>query len=150
MADAPRDNETRRAIVDAISASVRDTPLRSNPAFVALDAILVEGTPGDVLVSFLAGEATTQGNGVVSGGAMANMLDSAMAVAALSQLRPGQTCTTISLTVNMMRPAVAGRLYVRARVDRLGRRVAFAHGQLLNGDDVLLATGSSSLAVIGE
>ncbi len=102
-----------------------------------------------MLVAFAVGEETTQGNGVVSGGTMAAMLDSAIAAAVLSTLKPGETCTTISLTVNMLRPAMMGRLYVRAEVDKLGLRVAFAHGKLLNEDRVPLATASSSLAVIG-
>lgn len=146
-AEAP-DNETRRMIAAAVAAGARDVPLDCNPAFVALGAVLVEGAPGDVLVAFTAGEETTQGNGVVSGGIMAAMLDGAMAVAVLSALKPGETCSTISLTVNMLRPAATGRLYVRAGVEKLGRRVAFAHAQLLSPDRVPLATASSSLAVI--
>lgn len=143
----PADNESRRMIADAIEKGLRDVPLDCNPAFVALDAVLIDGAPGDVLVAFTAGEETTQGNGVVSGGILAAMLDSAMAVAVLSALKPGETCSTISLTVNMLRPAATGRLYVRAGVEKLGRRVAFAHAQLLNEKQVPLATASSSLAV---
>lgn len=135
-------------IAEAVEKGERDVPLNCNRAFEALEAVLVDGGVGDVLVAFTAGEDTTQGNNVVSGGTMAAMLDGAMAVAVLSALKPGQTCSTISLTVNMLRPGAPGRLYVRAGVERLGRRVAFAHGQLLNEDKVPLATASSSLAVI--
>lgn len=149
MSETP-DNETRRFIAEAVAAERRDVALDCNPAFVALAAVLVEGTPGDVLVSFEAGEATAQGNGVVSGGTLAAMLDAGMAVAVLSALKPGQTCSTISLNVNMLRPGRLGRLYVRAGVEKLGGRVAFAHAQLLNEERVPLATASSSLAVIAQ
>jgi uncharacterized protein (TIGR00369 family) len=142
------DNETRRAIASAIETGQRDVPLNCNPAFAALEAVLVDGGPGDVLVRFTARQETTQGNGVVGGGTLANMLDSAIAVAVLSVLKPGQTCSTISLTVNMLRPAKPGQLYVRAGVEKLGRRIAFAHGQLLSEDRKPLATASSSLALI--
>lgn len=144
----PADNETRRFIADAIAAGRHEVPLDCNPAFAAMGAVLVDGTPGEVIVSFAAGEGTTQGNGVVSGGTLAAMLDGAMAVAMLSALKPGQTCSTISLTVNMLRPGKLGRLYVRAEIEKLGGRVAFAHAQLLSEDRTTLATGSSSLAVI--
>lgn len=144
----PADNETRRLIAAAIAEGARDVPLDCNPAFASMEAMLVDGAPGDVLVAFTAREETTQGNGVVSGGTLAAMLDGAMAVAVLSALKPGETCSTISLTVNMLRPAAVGRLYVRAGVERLGRSVAFAHGQLLNEDRMPLATASSCLAVI--
>lgn len=149
MSEGPsEDNETRRFIAEAIAAGRHDHPLDCNPAFAAMGAVLVDGTPGEVIVSFEAGEDAAQGNEVVSGGTLAAMLDGAMAVAVLSALKPGQTCSTISLTVNMLRPGKLGRLYVRAEVEKLGGRVAFAHAQLLNEDRVILATGSSSLAVL--
>lgn len=142
------DNETRRFIADVVAAGRRDVALTCNPAFETMGAVLVEGAPGDVLVSFEAGEATAQGNGVVSGGTLAAMLDSAMAVAVLSALKPGQTCSTISLNVNMLRPAMLGRLSVRAGVEKLGGRVAFAHARLLDRAGATVATATSSLAVI--
>lgn len=144
------DNETRRFIAEAIAAGRHDVALDCNPAFAAMGAVLVDGTPGEVIVSFEAGEDTAQGNGVVSGGVLAAMLDGAMAVAVLSALKPGQTCSTISLNVNMLRPGKLGRLYVRAEVEKLGGRVAFAHAQLLDEERVTLATGASSLAVLGK
>lgn len=144
----PEDNETRRFIAEAVAAGRHDVLLDCNPAFTAMGAVLVDGTPGEVIVSFEAGENTAQGNGVVSGGTLAAMLDGAMAVAVLSALKPGQTCSTISLNVNMLRPGKLGRLYVRAEVEKLGGRVAFAHAQLLNEDRATLATASSSLAVL--
>jgi uncharacterized protein (TIGR00369 family) len=147
MSEVP-DNETRRFIADALAAGRGEVALTCNPAFEAMGAVLVEGTPGDVLVSFEAGENTAQGNGVVSGGTLAAMLDSAMAVTVLSALKPGQTCSTISLNVNMLRPAVVGRLFVRAGVEKLGGRVAFAHARLLDRADAVVATATSSLAVI--
>lgn len=147
MTEAP-DNETRRFIADALAADRREVALTCNPAFESMGAVLVQGTPGEVLVSFEAGEHTAQGNGVVSGGTLAAMLDGAMAVAVLSALKPGQTCSTISLNVNMLRPGLVGRLFVRASVEKLGGRVAFAHARLVDGAEAVVATGTSSLAVI--
>lgn len=48
----------------------------------------------------------------------------------------------------MLHPAAKGRLYVRAGVEKLGRRNAFAYAQLLNEERVPLAIALSSLAVI--
>lgn len=149
-APALADNDTRRLVADAVASGQRDVSIAAGcPSLAALEAVLVEGAPGDVLLSFVAGEDATQGNGVVSGGTMANMLDTGMAMAVLSALKPGHTCATISLNVNMLRAGAIGRLFVRAGVEKLGRTVAFAHAQLLDGDKKVLATGSSSLAVIG-
>jgi len=145
---SPADNDTRRYIAAAITAGTRNVPLECNPAFVSLGAVLIEGAPGDVVVGFAAGKHTMQGNGAISGGTIAAMLDTAIAVAVLSALQPGEDCSTISLTVNMLRRATIGGLKVQARVDKLGRRVAFAHGQLWNDDQVLIASATSSLAVV--
>jgi len=147
---ASTDNEMRRLIAEAIERGTRNVPLIGDPGFESLGAIFVEGTPGDVLLAFAASSENARDIGVVSGGIMAAMLDTAMAVAVLSALRPGQSCTTISLTVNMMRPAPVGRLYVRAKVEKLGRSIGFAHGQLLSTEQVQLATASSSMAVISH
>lgn len=142
-----QDNETRRFIAEAVEAGRRDVPLHVNPAFNALDAMLVEGVAGDIILSFTADESMVQGNGVVGGGALAAMLDSALAAAVLSALKPGQNCATITLTVNMLRAAAPGTLFARAEVEKLGRSVAFAHAQLLDENRKLLATATSSLAV---
>jgi uncharacterized protein (TIGR00369 family) len=123
-------------------------PLRVNPAFESLNAILVEGLAGQVTVSFTVGSGTVQGNGVVGGGTIANMLDSAMAVAVLSMLNRGQTCSTISLNVSMLRGASPGELVTEARVDKLGSRVGFAHARLLTTAGRLVATASSTLAIL--
>lgn len=151
MADSPLeppDNETRRTIADAVARGARDFPLTVNPAFAAMKAVLVEGSPGEVSVAFTAGPEATQGNGVVSGGALAAMLDSAMAVAVLSCLPPRQTCSTVSLTVNMLKPGLAGRFVAKASVVRLGGRMGFARAQLYAPNEALVADAISSLAIL--
>lgn len=145
---ALQDNPTRAFIAEVIASSQRDVALDINPAFSSLECVLEEGTPGCVTMRFTAGPQTAQGNGVVGGGTLANILDCGLAVSALSILAPGQTCSTISLTVNMLRAAGVGTLWVRAKVDRAGRRVVFAQAQLYDSGQRLVATASSSLAVV--
>lgn len=142
------DNQTRAFIAAAVASGLADQPLDINPAFVSLSAVLQHGVPGEVVVRFTADAASTQGNGVVSGGTLASMLDCGIAVAVLSALKPGQTCSTISLAVNMQRGAGVGELRVEAKVDRLGRRVAYAQAQLFNADHQLIANATSALLVL--
>lgn len=144
----PADNETRRQIAEAAANGTRHVRLDTNPTFIALDAILEEATSGTVVVTFNAGHETTQGNGVVGGGTLAAMLDAGMAAAVMSALTPGHVPTTISLTVNMLRPGAPGRLRVEAAVERLGRRVTFASARIMNTEGAVLANGTSSLAII--
>jgi uncharacterized protein (TIGR00369 family) len=143
------DNPDRKFIADAVAAGLTDVPIDTNPQFRGLSSRLIKGIPGDVTLSFIAGPDTEQGNGVVSGGAMATMLDSAMAMAVLSKIVKGQTCSSISLTINMMRPAQLGKLVVRATVDKLGRQVAFASATLMDEEgSKLFASAVSSLLII--
>lgn len=150
MTHPTHDNPTRAFIADAIAQRRFDTRIDINPAFEALETTLLESTPGSVHIAFTAGPSTLQGNGVVSGGTLAQMLDSAMALAGLSVLAPGQTCATISLTVQMQRPAAPGRLTAKAQVERSGKRVSFTNAQLFDAQGKLVASGSSSLAVFAE
>lgn len=142
------DNETRRTIADALERGMRNFPLTVNPAFAAMKTMLVEGSPGEVTVLFHAGVETTQGNGVVNGGALATMLDNGMAVAVLSALEPGRSCSTVSLTVNMLKPGLVGEFVVIASVVKLGGRIAFAQAQLYSAAKELVANATASLAIL--
>lgn len=150
MTTQRHDNPTRAFLADALEQRRFGTPLDINPAFTSLETTLLEGTPGAVSIGFTAGPHTLQGNGVVGGGTLAQMLDCALALAGLSVLAPGQTCATISLTVHMQRPAAPGRFTASAKVERSGRTVSFTTAQLFDANGKLVASGSSSLAVFAE
>jgi uncharacterized protein (TIGR00369 family) len=143
------DNPTRAYMAEAVASGHKNVPLDVNPALVSLSALLVESTNGELVFRFTASQSTTQGNGVVGGGTQASMLDLAMAMAVLAQLKPGYTCASINLSVNMQAAAQQGHLFAVARVDRIGRQVAFARAELYDGERRrLIANATSSLAVI--
>ena len=145
------DNPTRALFAEAVSSGQRNVTLDANPALVSLSALLVESRDGELVIRFTAPRTATQGNGVVSGGTLASMLDLAMAMAVLSRLKPGSTCATISLTVNMQAAGQEGHFVAVAGVDRVGRQIAFAHAKLYDAErSRLIANATSSLAVIAE
>lgn len=125
-----RDNPDRAFLHDLLAAQVRDVRLDMNPALTSLRATLLAGSAGALSVGFTAPDYSVQGNGVVSGGTLASMLDFAMALALLSQLPPGRTCATISLAINMIEPGYVGEFVADARVKRLGARVSFVEAKL--------------------
>jgi uncharacterized protein (TIGR00369 family) len=146
-----RDNPTRALVAEAVAEGRLNVLLDANPALVSLGAMLLQGEPGDLRLRFEVKQSCTQGNGVVSGGTLASMLDIAMAMAVLSVLPLGRTCATTSLSVNMIASAQAGAFLARATVDRSGRSVAFARADLYHPDGQrLLATASSTLALFDE
>jgi uncharacterized protein (TIGR00369 family) len=145
------DNPTRAFVAEAVASGHRDVSLDINPALTSLSSVLVESKDGELLIRFTAPHSATQGNGVVSGGAQASMLDLAMAMSVLAQLKPGTTCATISLSVNMQAAAQQGHLFAVARVDRIGRQVAFARAELYDSERKrVLANATSSLALFRE
>lgn len=145
------DNPTRAQVAGAVAAGHRDVVLDANPALLSLGTVLAEGEPGALKLRFEAPASSAQGNGVVSGGTLASMLDLSIAMAVLSRLPPGRTCATISLTVNMMAAAQVGPILATASVERLGRNVAFARAALFDPTGQrLLASASSSLSLFEE
>ncbi|OUM01609.1 PaaI family thioesterase [Variovorax sp. JS1663] len=143
------DNPTRAYMADAVASGRRHVPLTVNPALASLSALLVESAGKELVIRFTAPRTATQGNGVVGGGTLANMLDLAMAMSVLSQLKPGYTCTTISLTVNMQSAGQEGHFIAVAEADRVGRQIAFAHAKLYDaGRSRLVANATSALAVM--
>lgn len=151
MTEEAKDNPDRLFIEQAITKGqfgVEGVAIETNAFFRGMRTRLVGGSPSKVEIAFTIGVDAIQGNGVVGGGALASMLDCAMATATLSALKQGSTCATINLTVNMLGPGAPGEFRAVAEVDRLGRRVAFASAKLFDARAKLVATATCALALI--
>lgn len=88
--------------------------------------------------------------GSVHGGFAATLLDSACGCAVHSRLSADQAYTTLELKVAYHRgmSAATGKVRAIGTVLTMGRRVAFAEAQLLDSEDRLLASASSTLLVM--
>ncbi len=86
----------------------------------------------------------TQNHGVVHGGAIASLIDTATAFAIISMLSPGEKVTTVDLTISYLRPLTTGRMAARAKVVRSGRRLFVVSADLLDQDGNLAATALST------
>ncbi len=74
-------------------------------------------------------------NGVVHGGVYATILDTAMGASVVSLLAPSETTATTSLYVEFLRAAREGAtLTARGEVLRRGHHIAFAEGDLTDGE----------------
>jgi uncharacterized protein (TIGR00369 family) len=85
-----------------------------------------------------------QNNGVMHGGVVASLVDTAAAFAILTYLEPDQTTTTVDLTIHYLRPLLKGRVTASARVLRAGRRILTIAVDVLNEDETLTATALTS------
>lgn len=82
----------------------------------------------------------TRMEGIVHGGAIASLLDSASAFAVLSLIRPEEQTVTVDLTLHFLRPVSGGRVEARARVLRAGRRVVTVSIEAADSAGKLVAT----------
>jgi uncharacterized protein (TIGR00369 family) len=87
--------------------------------------------------------------GTVHGGYAATLLDSALACAVHSALKAGQAYTTLELKVSYHKAmtATTGQVTATGTVKSLGRRAAFAEGQLTDAEGRLYASATSTLLV---
>lgn len=84
--------------------------------------------------------------GVVHGGWLALVLDTAMGCAVKSVLDVGQSYTTIDLRTTFTKAVreSTGRVRCEGRVLHAGERVASAEGRIMSADGTLLAHGSET------
>jgi len=85
-----------------------------------------------------------QNHGVVHGGAIASLIDTAMALAIITRLAPREKVTTVDLTVSYLRALTKGRITATARVVRAGRRLFVVSAEVFREDGTLAATALST------
>jgi len=85
-----------------------------------------------------------QNHGVVHGGAIASLIDTATAFAIIPLLNPEERVTTVDLTISYLRPITKGRVTALARVVRAGRRLFVVSAEVKDADGKLAATALST------
>ena len=85
-----------------------------------------------------------QNHGVVHGGAIASLIDSATAFAIISLLAPKEKVTTVDLTISYLRPLTRGRITAVAKVVRAGRRLLVVSAEVMDNNGKLAATALST------
>lgn len=122
-------------LAEFMAGDRRPVPVLCNPLAAMLNAQLLEAdASGRIAMSFDPPETFVQGARVLQGGAVATMLDFAIAFAVLAALPADRSFATASLTTNFMKPAAPGKYIARGTVDRLGSQVAFGTGLLQRAD----------------
>lgn len=87
--------------------------------------------------------------GMVHGGLVCTLLDSALGCAAHSTLSAGTGYTSIDINVSYLRPVTADStpLVATGRVTKPGRRVTFAEGEVVDAAGKTVATATGSLLI---
>lgn len=105
---------------------------------------------GRITLSYQPSSFFIQAEQVIQGGAIAAMVDFAMAFAALAVLPDGQSVATVNLNVAYLRAAKAGYFQATGEIERRGRSLVFTRAGLAQADGTLVATATSTLSVIPE
>ncbi|MEM7176840.1 MAG: PaaI family thioesterase [Pseudomonadota bacterium] len=129
---------------------IMDGRFPAPPIARTLDFQLTEVSAGRVVFTGTPQFAHFNPIGTVHGGWFGTLLDSCMACAVQSSLPAGQGYTTLEFKVNILRPAfeTSGPLRAIGQVDHVGRRTATAVGRMLDENDKLFATGSTTCLVM--
>lgn len=99
---------------------------------------------GEATVHLEVRDELKRNNGVVHGGAIASLVDTAAAFAILTLLEPDQTTATIDLTIHYLRPIFKGQATATARVARAGRRIIVISVEVLDEARAVAATALTS------
>jgi len=86
----------------------------------------------------------TNRRGVVHGGVITALLDSALGAAVISGLRAEEWCGTVQLSVQFLRPGRNPRLTASAKLLRRGVHLAFAEGTITDAENRTVATASGT------
>lgn len=107
---------------------------------------VVEWSEGLAVVELVADERHLNRSGIVHGGVLTSMLDSALSLAGLYCDEPGRVRRgmTLSLTTTFVGPAGAGVLRATGRVRGGGHKVYLSSGEVIGAESQLLAIGEGA------
>ncbi len=87
-------------------------------------------------------------NGVVHGGVLFTMVDTAMGKATMSVLDEGQFCASVEVQLRFIRPASEGSMAATATVLKRGRSIVHLQAEVTGEDDRLIATANGTFTII--
>ncbi len=109
--------------------------------------LLVRGR-GEVELHYDGSNAAVNLRGMISGGAISAMVDSALIQSCRTGIKPDEDVVTRELKVNFIRPAPHTRICAAGHLEYLGRSTGVASVRVMTSDGQLLAYGLGSTAVI--
>jgi uncharacterized protein (TIGR00369 family) len=110
---------------------------------------LVSVSPGEAVFALTPDESMYNPIGVVHGGIVCTLLDSALGCALHTTLPAGKGYTSVEIKVSYLKAVrhTSGLLTATGRVVRAGSRVGFTEGEVVDASGALVATATSTLLV---
>ena len=111
---------------------------------------LVDASPGRVEIAFEAGPQHLNLQGLVHGGILATLADTAMGLAVRTVLQPGRRHVTVQLGIEFLSPGRPGKIAAQGRSVKIGSQLGFAEADVTDPNGRLLARAHSTLSVTKE
>jgi uncharacterized protein (TIGR00369 family) len=134
---------------EALITSLRDR-LQDSEFYRWAGVEVIDASPGVVEVVFEANSQHLNLQGLVHGGILATLADTAMGLAVRTVLEPGRRHVTVQLGIEFLSPGRPGRITARGRSVKIGTQLGFAEADVMNADGRLLARAHSTLSVTSE
>jgi uncharacterized protein (TIGR00369 family) len=110
---------------------------------------VVDAVPGEVTVAMRVEERHVNLQGLVHGGMLAILADTACGLSIRSAMEPGRLHVTADLDIHFLAPAKPGTLLGRGKAVKVGRSLAFAEASIEDDQGRLLAKAQSRFSVSG-
>ena len=119
------------------------------PFLAAMGIWCEESRPGYAVARWKQDPRWIRPGGYLCGGGLMTLADAALYMAILSEIGLKAMAVTSELKMNFLRPAVGGDVLARARLLKVGRRLAFGeiHVLMADGGERLVAHATSSYAL---
>jgi uncharacterized protein (TIGR00369 family) len=111
------------------------------------EIISVDAKSGEVQLRFRGDRQFSNRHGIIHGGMLAAMLDSATANAVMASLPPDRTAVTTRLDTTFVKPAALGPLTATARLVKQDERSAQAEAELFDSSGQVVARAVAELRV---
>ena len=111
---------------------------------------LVDARPGHADVAFEAGPQHVNLQGLVHGGVLATLADTAMGLAVRTVLEPDRRHVTVQLGIEFLSPGRLGRIVAHGRTVKIGRQLCFAEAEVADARGRVLARARATLSVTTE
>jgi uncharacterized protein (TIGR00369 family) len=111
---------------------------------------VVEASAGEVTVAMDVLDRHVNLQGLVHGGMIAILADTACGLSIRSAMEAGRLHVTTDMDIHYLAPAKPGRLLGRGKAVRVGRSLAFAEASIEDAAGALLARAQSRFSVSGR
>ena len=123
--------------------------LASKPPVAELIGFSIEEIgDGRAVGSLQSGPQHANPMGTLHGGVLCDVADAAMGMAFASTLAPGESFTTMALSINFFRPVWQARLRAEARVINRGKTVGYVECEVSDQDGKQVAKANSTCFVL--